>query len=47
MSNLPEAFQKAWEQREPRMIFSTVDSNGEPNACLLYTSDAADDLQPV
>ena len=43
MSNLPEAFQKAWEQREPRMIFSTVDSNGEPNAVWVLCVELLDD----
>ncbi|MEM8844219.1 MAG: pyridoxamine 5'-phosphate oxidase family protein [Pseudomonadota bacterium] len=32
MSNLPENFLKAWDEREPRMIFSTVDNQGETNA---------------
>jgi len=32
MNTLPQAFLDAWENREPRMIFSTVDTNGEPNS---------------
>ena len=43
MSTLPEAFQKAWEQREPRMIFSTVDGNGEPNAVWVLCVKLVDD----
>tara|TARA_R110002096_G_scaffold244612_4_gene436794 strand:+ start:779 stop:1156 length:378 start_codon:yes stop_codon:yes gene_type:complete len=32
MNTLPEAFLDAWEKREPRMILTTVNSSGEPNA---------------
>ena len=32
MSSLPQAFLDAWDNKEPRMIFSTVDSQGEPNS---------------
>ena len=32
MATLPQAFLDAWNQREPRMIFTTVDTNGDPNA---------------
>lgn len=32
MNTLPQAFLDAWENKEPRMIFSTVDTNGEPNS---------------
>lgn len=43
MSKLPEAFQKAWQQREPRMIFSTVDTQGEPNAVWVLCVKLLDD----
>ena len=32
MSTLPQAFLDAWEHHEPRMIFTTVDNNAEPNS---------------
>lgn len=32
MSTLPQAFLTAWENKEPRMIFTTVDALGEPNS---------------
>lgn len=32
MSNLPPQFFEAWQQREPRMIFTTVDADSTPNA---------------
>jgi len=32
MSSLPQAFLDAWEQREPRMILTTVNQANEPNA---------------
>ena len=43
MSNLPEGFQKAWEDREPRMIFTTVDSQGEPNSVWVLCVKLMDD----
>ena len=32
MATLPQTFLDAWEQREPRMIFTTVDPKCEPNS---------------
>ena len=32
MTTLPQAFLDAWEQREPRMILTTVDTSAEPNS---------------
>lgn len=32
MNTLPQAFLDAWENKEPRMIFSTADAKGEPNS---------------
>jgi len=32
MSTLPQNFLDAWENKEPRMIFTTVDTQGEPNS---------------
>ena len=43
MSNLPESFLNAWEQREPRMIFSTVDKHGEPNTIWVLCVKLLDD----
>ncbi|MEM7303928.1 MAG: pyridoxamine 5'-phosphate oxidase family protein [Pseudomonadota bacterium] len=43
MSHLPEGFLKAWEQRESRMIFSTVDVNGEPNSVWVLCVELVDD----
>jgi len=32
MEALPQKFLDAWQQREPRMIFTTVDASSTPNA---------------
>ena len=32
MTTLPQAFLDAWEKRDPRMIFTTVDTSAEPNS---------------
>lgn len=32
MSTLPQAFLDAWNNKEPRMIFTTVNLKGEPNS---------------
>jgi uncharacterized protein len=43
MSKLPQAFLDAWEQREPRMIFTTVSSSGEPNSVWVLCVKKLDD----
>ena len=43
MSNLPQAFLDAWEQREARMIFTTVDPNSAPNAVWVLCVNKLDD----
>jgi len=43
MSTLPQAFLDAWENREPRMIFTTVDSQCEPNAIWVLCVKMLDD----
>ena len=43
MSNLPQAFLDAWEQREARMIFTTVDTNSAPNAVWVLCVNKLDD----
>jgi predicted pyridoxine 5'-phosphate oxidase superfamily flavin-nucleotide-binding protein len=43
MSALPQAFLDAWDQREPRMIFTTVNSSGEPNAAWVLCVNKLDD----
>jgi uncharacterized protein len=32
MSNLPEIISKAWDEKEGPVVFTTVNSKGEPNA---------------
>lgn len=43
MATLPQAFLDAWNQREPRMIFTTVDSIGDPNAVWVICVKKLDD----
>ena len=43
MSTLPKAFVDAWENREPRMIFTTVDTSGEPNSVWVLCVKMLDD----
>ncbi len=43
MSTLPQAFLDAWEQREPRMIFTTVSRSGEPNSVWVLYVKKLDD----
>ena len=43
MATLPQAFLDSWEQREPRMIFTTVDSNSEPNSVWVLCVNKLDD----
>ena len=43
MSSLPQPFNDAWNQREARMIFTTVSSSGEPNAVWVLCVDKLDD----
>lgn len=43
MSTLPKAFLEAWDQREPRMIFTTVNNAGEPNAVWVLCVNKLDD----
>lgn len=43
MATLPQAFLDAWEQREPRMILTTVDSNSEPNSVWVLCVKQLDD----
>ena len=43
MSTLPQAFLDAWEQREPRMILTTVNTSGEPNAVWVLCVKKLDD----
>lgn len=45
MSALPQAFLDAWDQREPRMIFTTVSSSNEPNAVWILCVKKLDDKQ--
>ena len=45
MSSLPQPFNDAWDQREARMIFSTVSSSGEPNAVWVLCVNKLDDQQ--
>ncbi len=43
MAKLPQAFLDAWKQRKPRMIFTTVDTTGEPNAVWVLCVKKLDD----
>ena len=43
MATLPQAFLDAWNQSEPRMIFTTVDTNGNPNAVWVLCVKKLDD----
>ena len=43
MSTLPPSFNEAWDNREPRMIFSTVNTSGEPNAVWVLCVNKLDD----
>lgn len=43
MPNLPQAFLAAWEQREPRMIFTTVDNQSIPNSVWVLCVNKLDD----
>ena len=43
MSALPQAFLDAWQQREERMILTTVNTNGEPNAIWVLCVKKLDD----
>lgn len=43
MSTLPQAFLDAWDQAEPRMIFTTVDPNSEPNSVWVICVNKLDD----
>jgi predicted pyridoxine 5'-phosphate oxidase superfamily flavin-nucleotide-binding protein len=43
MSTLPQAFLDAWDQREARMIFTTVSSSHEPNAVWVLCVNKLDD----
>ena len=43
MSTLPDAFLDAWEKRDPRMIFTTVSSSGEPNSVWVLCTNKLDD----
>ncbi len=43
MSSLPQSFNDAWEQREARMIFTTVNPSGEPNAVWVLCVNKLDD----
>ena len=43
MTTLPQAFMDAWEQREPRMIFTTVDPGAEPNSVWVLCVKLLDD----
>ncbi|MFK7793859.1 MAG: pyridoxamine 5'-phosphate oxidase family protein [Gammaproteobacteria bacterium] len=43
MSTLPKVFLDAWDQREPRMILTTVSNSGEPNAVWVLCVDKLDD----
>jgi predicted pyridoxine 5'-phosphate oxidase superfamily flavin-nucleotide-binding protein len=43
MSNLPAKFIEAWQQREPRMILTTVDTNNMPNAIWVLCVKQLDD----
>ena len=43
MSTLPQAFLDAWDQREPRMILTTVNSSSEPNAAWVLCVNRLDD----
>ena len=43
MSALPQAFLDAWEQREARMIFTTVSPTGEPNSVWVLCVNKLDD----
>jgi len=43
MSSLPQAFLDAWDQREPRMILTTVNQASEPNAVWVLCVNKLDD----
>ena len=43
MAALPQNFLEAWENREPRMIFTTVDTNNEPNSVWVLCVKKMDD----
>lgn len=43
MSSLPQAFLDAWQQREARMILTTANSGGEPNAVWVLCVKKLDD----
>ena len=43
MSSLPQAFTDAWDQHEPRMIFTTVNKAGEPNSVWVLCVNKLDD----
>lgn len=43
MSNLPQKFIEAWQQREPRMILTTVDASNTPNAVWVLCVKQLDD----
>lgn len=43
MSKLPPQFIDAWQKREPRMIFTTVDSSSTPNAVWVLCVKQLDD----
>ncbi len=43
MSTLPQSFNEAWDNREARMIFTTVSKSGEPNAVWVLCVNKLDD----
>ena len=43
MAALPQKFLEAWDNREPRMIFTTVDTNNEPNSVWVLCVKKMDD----
>ena len=43
MSTLPQAFLDAWDQSDPRMIFTTVSSSNEPNSVWVICVKKLDD----
>ncbi len=43
MSALPQAFLDAWKNSEPRMIFTTVSKDGEPNSVWVICVKMLDD----
>lgn len=42
-NTLPQAFLDAWENKEPRMIFTTVDTNNVPNSVWVLCVKMFDD----